>query len=145
MTHEKGILTVNEQTCLPRGELWFEYSHSGGPGGQNVNKVSSRVTACLNLDHSPSFTEEQKSRIRTALRGRINREGILRITCEESRSQAFNREAAVTRLLELLAASLRRHKKRKASRPTLASRTKRLTEKKQRATLKRDRKTRPED
>lgn len=145
MRNEEGLLTINEQTRLPRDELSFEYSHASGPGGQNVNKVSSRVTVCLNLELSPSLSDEQKQRLHLALPGRINREGVLRVSCEESRSQSCNRETAVLRLVELLSGALLRRRRRKATRPTLSSRTDRLTEKKQRSSLKRNRRTPPEE
>jgi ribosome-associated protein len=142
---EAGFLIINERTRIPRGELWFEFSHSGGPGGQNVNKVSSRATVCLGLDGSPSLTDGQKRRIRAVLHSRVNRDGILRVSCDESRSQSYNREAAQERLRELLAAALHRPKHRKKTKPTRASQERRIGQKKQRSAIKRERRSHPEE
>ena len=123
--------------AIPEEELTFTASRSGGPGGQHVNKVSSRITLQWALDASPSLTPEQKEVVRRRLRRRVSDEGVLRLSVSESRSQAANRKLAVARFVELLAAALAPRKPRTPTRPTAGSREKRLTEKKGRSRIKR--------
>ena len=115
---------------IPEDELSFTASRSGGPGGQHVNKVSSRITLLWNVEASPSLTPEQKEVVRRRLRRRISDEGVLRLSVSDSRSQAANRKLAVERFLELLAAALAPRKARTPTRPTAGSRQKRLTKNK---------------
>lgn len=126
---------------VPEHELTFTASRSGGPGGQHVNKVSSRITLLWDLAGSPSVSAEQKERLRARLARRINDEGVLRLSVSDSRSQAANRKIALERLAALLAAALATQRKRRATRPTKASKEKRLTEKKVRSRIKQARGT----
>ena len=123
--------------AIPEEELTFTASRSGGPGGQHVNKVSSRITLLWNLAASPSLTPQQKEILHRRLRRRISDEGVLRLSVSDSRSQAANRKLAVERFLELLGEALRPRAPRHATRPTAGSRQKRLTEKKGRSRIKR--------
>jgi ribosome-associated protein len=88
---------------IPEAELEFATSRSSGPGGQNVNKVSTRVTLLWNVDASPSISDKQRALVRERLAGRISREGVLRVSSQRHRTQLGNREAAVARFAELLA------------------------------------------
>ena len=123
--------------AIPESELTFTATRSGGPGGQHVNKVSSRITLIWDLGASPSLTAEQKDVVRRRLRRRISEEGVLRLSVSDSRSQAANRKLALERFVELVAAALTPRKKRTATRPTACSREKRLTQKKERSRIKR--------
>jgi ribosome-associated protein len=123
--------------AIPEDELTFTASRSGGPGGQHVNKVSSRITLLWDLEASPSLTPEQKETVRRRLRRRISDAGVLRLSVSDSRSQAANRKLAIVRFLELLAAALAPRKARRPTRPTTGSREKRLTQKKTRSRVKR--------
>ncbi len=123
--------------AIPEEELSFIASRSGGPGGQHVNKVSSRITLLWDVEASPSLTPEQKEVVRRRLRRRISDEGVLRLSVSDSRSQAANRKLALERFLELLAAALAPRKARTPTRPTAGSRQKRLTQKKERSRIKR--------
>jgi ribosome-associated protein len=123
--------------AIPEDELTFTASRSGGPGGQHVNKVSSRITLLWDLEASPSLDPEQKNAVRHRLRRRISDEGVLRLSVSDSRSQAANRRLAVERFVDLLAAALAPRKPRTATRPTAGSREKRLTQKKERSRIKR--------
>ena len=123
--------------AIPEEELSFIASRSGGPGGQHVNKVSSRITLLWDVEASPSLTPEQKEVVRRRLRRRISDEGVLRLSVSDSRSQAANRKLAVERFVELLAAALAPRKARTPTRPTAGSRQKRLTQKKERSRIKR--------
>lgn len=125
---------------IPEDELTFSFSRAGGPGGQNVNKVSTRVTLNFYVDGSPSLTEEQKERIRTRLTTRINKEGILRVVCQETRSQLENRALAVARFVDLISKALAEAVPRRPTKATKASRERRLEEKSRHSTLKRTRK-----
>lgn len=121
---------------IPESELEFIASRSGGPGGQNVNKVSSRVTLRFDLGRSSALSEEQRQRIRAKLSSRINKEGVLQVTSQRTRSQDLNRDDALERFAELLRAALREEKKRLKTRATRASQEERLREKKRRRVVK---------
>ena len=123
---------------VPPEELSFSYSRSSGPGGQHVNKVSSRVTLWFDLDASPSLTDEQKARLRQGLAGRLNRQGRLWLVARASRSQTMNREAAVRRFYELISQALAEETPRRPTRVPRASRAARLTAKRHRSRIKRE-------
>jgi ribosome-associated protein len=110
-------------------------SRSGGPGGQNVNKVESRVTIEVEVDALP-LTDEQKMLIRTRLAGRINRDGVLRVTSQAERSQLLNRDRALARMEELLRAAIEEQRPRKKTRTSKAQKQRRLEEKKRRGLTK---------
>lgn len=91
---------------IPDTELRFTFSRSGGPGGQNVNKVSTRVTLWFDLNGSSSLTEGQKQKIRSRLGNRMNEAGILSISSSSFRTQKANREDAVRRFQAVVSAAL---------------------------------------
>ncbi len=124
---------------IPETELTFSASRSGGPGGQHVNKTSSRIELRFDLDGSPSLTDEQKRRIRAKLGTRVSKDGVLRIVAASSRSQYANRETAVERFQHLLERALQRVKPRVDTRVPAAAKRRRIESKKVRGRLKRNR------
>jgi ribosome-associated protein len=132
-------LVISPTLIVPGREIKFRFARSGGPGGQNVNKVESRVELLFDLNASVAFSDSQKHRIHAALQKRLDAEGILHIVVQESRSQWQNREFAVMRLAELLKAALTPRKKRVATRPSRGSKEERFREKKKRGETKRSR------
>ena len=111
-------------------EFVFHTSRSSGAGGQNVNKVNTKVELRFSIAHSVLLTEDEKYILFTKLKNRINKEGELIITCQEGRSQLDNKEKAVKQFYQLTAKALAPVKKRKATRPTATSKKKRLDNKK---------------
>ncbi len=133
------MIEINEQLAIPDDELSFEFSRSGGPGGQNVNKVSTKVTLLFDVAGSPSLTDGQRSRIESRLGTRMTKAGVLRVTSQKHRTQRANREAAVERFTEIVREALRRKRPRRRTKPTRAAKERRIQEKKHRGELKRRR------
>lgn len=141
------MIQITDQLSIPEGELSFSASRSSGPGGQHVNKVSTRVTLRFDVANSPSLTPEQKERIFSRLATRMSRQGVLRVVSQKTRSQAANRELAVERFVQLLQEALKQRPERKPTKVPSAAKQKRVDEKKQRGKLKRERawKVTPDD
>ena len=122
-------------------ELDFTYSRSSGPGGQNVNRVETRVTLLFDVHGSECLSESQKHRIAGRLATRINREGILRVVSQRHRTREANRRAAVERFEELLTEALKRQRPRRKTRVPRAAKRRRLEGKRRRGELKQLRKS----
>ena len=131
------ILPINDDVFIPRAELTYSASRSGGPGGQHVNTSSTRVELAWNVSESPSLTEAQRERIREKLANRINGEGELLLVEGGSRSQHQNKEAVTERFVEILREALHVPKPRKKTRPPRAAKEERLQSKKRRSEIKR--------
>ena len=130
---------INEGLSIPMSELTFTAARSGGPGGQHVNKVATSVTLVFDVAGSPSLSDGQRARLLDKLAARIGRDGTLRLTARDTRSQFANKEAVIERFAELVRLALVRPKARRATRPTLASKQRRLTTKRRRADVKKAR------
>jgi ribosome-associated protein len=124
---------------ISESELVFKTSRSSGPGGQNVNKVSTRVTVFFDVANTACFSDLQKKRILGRLASRANKAGVVRVASQKHRTQKANRRAAVERLHELLAAALKTRPMRKKTRIPAWSKERRLQEKKRRSALKKQR------
>ena len=130
-------LHVTPRIVIPDEELEERFIRSSGPGGQNVNKVSSAVQLRFDVRHSPSLTELARSAL--LLGGGLTRDGVLIITAERFREQERNRADARARLVEILRRATTPKKPRRATKVPKASRQKRLEGKKHRAEIKRGR------
>lgn len=130
------MIEISDSVSIPEEDLTFVASRSSGPGGQNVNKVSTRVTLHFDLENSPHLSSEQKERIRRKLPNRISKEGLLQVSSSQYRSQSANRKAALGRFAELLHKALQSQPRRKKTRVPEAVRQRRLEEKARRSRLK---------
>jgi ribosome-associated protein len=126
---DEGI-RVAENTVIPLEEIQFRASRSSGPGGQHANVTASRIEAVFDVEASTSLSDEQRDLLLRRLGERVT------AVAQDARSQARNRELALERLREKLAAGLRRPKPRRPTKPSRAARERRLEEKRRRSTRK---------
>jgi ribosome-associated protein len=120
------MLEITDTIHIPREELHFTYARSGGPGGQNVNKVSSKVLLRWHPSSSPSLPADIKARLLTQQRTHLTRQGELLISSQKTRDQTRNIEDCMAKLRAVILRALAPPKPRKRSRPTRASKERRL-------------------
>jgi ribosome-associated protein len=124
---------------IPEENLVFKFSRSGGPGGQNVNKVNTRVTVFFDVVRCKRYSDEQKRRILKRLATRADKRGVVRVVCQRYRTQKANREGAVERLGELVGEALKKKRARRKTKVPAYAREKRLAGKKRRSEIKKQR------
>ena len=132
-------LVVTPRLTIPAGELAVAFARSGGPGGQNVNKVASKVELRWNPTTSMALGLEDRTYLMTRLANKLTTEGDLIVTSTLTRDQIKNRDDAMSKLALIVRAALDRPKKRHATKPTRASKRRRVEGKRHRADIKRNR------
>jgi len=130
---------------VPLSELRLKFSRSGGPGGQHVNRSATRVELLFDVAGSPSLSDDQRRRVLSRLGTYLSKDGMLRLVCQTHRSQKQNRDEVLGRFAALMRAALAPRRARRPTRPTAASRERRLAAKRHRSRLKRLRRFRPDD
>jgi len=130
------MVDITDNISIREDELIFRASRSGGPGGQNVNKVNTRITLFFDVSNCESFSDVQKQRILSRLSTRADKNGLIRVVSQRFRTQKANRRAAVERLQQLLAEALKTRPVRKKTRVPYAAKKRRLEEKRRRSLLK---------
>jgi len=138
------MIAITDEIALDEAELAFSFIRASGPGGQNVNKVSTAVQMRFDARRSPSLPDEVSARLQKLAGSRLTLEGVIVITASRHRSQERNRADAVGRLVALIAKAAVAPVKRRPTRPTRASKARRLDAKSRRAGVKTLR-GRPED
>jgi ribosome-associated protein len=134
---DEEILRISNELSIPLAELSFRFSRSSGPGGQHVQKTSTRVELLFDVANSPSLTEVQRARVLERLAGYLDSTGVLHLVSQAERSQLLNREQVIARFQSLMQQALKRRKRRKPTRPTAESKERRLRAKRQRSEIKR--------
>jgi ribosome-associated protein len=131
---------MNIDKSVLQKEVSYKTSRSGGKGGQNVNKVSSKVELLFSVTSSSLFTEDEKELLNHKLQSRFNKDGLIQVICDIERSQYLNKEKAIERLIVLLTKALHQPKKRKPTKVSKAAKAARLNDKKILSDKKKDRK-----
>lgn len=133
------MIRVTSSIAIDEKELRFAFKRSSGPGGQNVNKVSSAVQLRFDVARSPSLPDRVRDRLIALAGSRATKDGVVVIDASRHRTQERNREDALARLIALIRAAARRPKRRFATKPTRVSRERRLEQKQRRSKTKRGR------
>jgi ribosome-associated protein len=139
------MVLINDDLEIPQSELSFRYARSSGPGGQNVNKVATKVTLLFDVQASESLGDDQKSLIEQRLANRISSAGILHFTSQRHRTPSANQREVLQRFAELVGDALRERPKRKRTRMPSSAKRRRLDSKRRRSQVKALRRRPPSD
>jgi ribosome-associated protein len=134
------MIRLADNLLVTEDDIVYRFSRSTGPGGQNVNKLNTRVTLLFNIPACRTLTTEQKQRLLTSLSSRISRDGCLKVVSQRHRTQQANRRAALNRLAELLTAALVESPVRKPTAISYGAHQRRLRRKRRRSEIKEQRK-----
>jgi len=136
---------ITGRLAIDPGEIHESFIRAAGPGGQHVNTTSSAVQLRFDVRHSPSLPDDVRARLERLAGQRLTRDGVLVLTAQGQRSQKRNREEALARFVELVRAAARPPTKRRPTKPTKASKRRRLDDKKHHGAIKSLRRNRPDD
>lgn len=139
------MIEITPRISLDERELAFDFIRASGPGGQNVNKVETAVQLRFDARNSPSLPDYVRLKLETLAGKRLTNDGVIVITAQRFRTQEMNRSDAIERLVELIREAAHRPKPRRPTKPTLASKKRRLDSKSKHGALKKDRRARGDD
>jgi ribosome-associated protein len=137
------VIRITDQIAIDEREIEENFIRASGPGGQNVNKLATAVQLRFNVRGSPALPPDARERLERLSGKRLTKDGVLVITAQRHRTQERNRQDALERLIDLIRRAAERPVARRPTRPTAASRQRRLEAKKRRAGLKRLRQAKP--
>jgi ribosome-associated protein len=138
-----GRIRVTRTIAIDEGEVQLDFVRASGPGGQKVNKVATAVQLRFDVANSPSLPDDVRDRLVRLAGSRMTKEGVLVIDARRFRTQARNQRDAIDRLIEMIRQAAQEPKRRRKTRPTLASKRRRLEAKRRRSEKKRLRRSPP--
>lgn len=139
------MIVISREISIDENELEVDFIRSSGPGGQNINKVSTAVQLRFNIHQSPSLPEDVKKRLSALAGSRLSENGVIIIEAKRFRTQTMNREDAIQRLVMLIKQAAQKPKVRKKTKPSVSASAARVFDKKKRGAIKKVRNYNPED